>query len=136
MRRYGFRIVSLLALAFLSSCLNIAGECETEISHRTFNPGNTLQAVSLVTDCGATTSTSYGVRIIESTDTTDPGIRDNTILGSNKSVAFKWLSKDTLLISGADTTSGFTMKRHLKLKKSDTIISIIYSDQAGVLYQR
>jgi hypothetical protein len=128
MRRIRSKFLSLFALVSISGCLDLAEGCETEISQRIFNPGNTLQAVSLATDCGATTSTSYGIRIIENTDTTDTGVRENTVLGSNRSVGFKWLSKDTLLISGADTTSGFTMKRNLKLKKDNAVISIIYSD--------
>ena len=80
----------------------------------------------MTTDCGATTSPSYGVRIVESSDTTDEGVRDNTILGSNKGVDIKWLSNDTLLITGADTTSGYTMKTHLKLKKTTGEIRILY----------
>jgi len=109
-------------------CLNIAGDCETEVSLRIFNPDKNLQAISMVTDCGATTSPSYGVRLVEGSDTTDEGIRDNTILGSNTGVGIKWLSNDTLLVTGADTTSGYTMKTHLKLAKANTTIIIIYTD--------
>jgi hypothetical protein len=113
---------------FIMGCLNIAGDCETEVSRRIFNPDKNLQAISMVTDCGATTSPSYGVRLVEGSDTTDDGIRDNTILGSNTGVGIKWISNDTLLITGADTTTGYTMKTHLKLSKTNTTIIIVYTD--------
>jgi hypothetical protein len=109
-------------------CLDMAGDCETEVSRRIFNPGKSLQAISIITDCGATTSPSYGIRIVESSDTTDDGIRGNTILGSNTGVGIKWVSNDTLLITGADTTSGYTMKTYLKLRKTATQIIILYND--------
>ena len=78
--------VSLLCLfaCHFIGCLDMAGDCETEVSKRIFNPGKGVQAISIVTDCGATTSPSYGVRLVEGADTTDDGIPDNTILGSNK----------------------------------------------------
>jgi type 1 fimbria pilin len=82
----------------------------------------------MVTDCGATTSPSYGVRIVESSDTTDDGNRDNTILGSNNGVGIKWLTNDTLLITGADTTSGYIMKSRLRLKKSNKEVIILYNE--------
>jgi type 1 fimbria pilin len=106
----------------------MAGSCETEVSRRVFNPAKSLQAITMVTDCGATTSPSYGVRLVESSDTTDEGIPDNTILGSNRGVGIRWTSNDTLLITGADTTNGYIMKTHLKLKKTNTEIIIRYID--------
>lgn len=106
----------------------MAGDCETEISRRIFNPDKSLQAISMVTGCGATTSPSYGVRIVESSDIIDEGVPDNTILGSNTGVGIKWVSNDTLLITGADTTNGYTMKTHLKMKKTNTNIIILYAD--------
>lgn len=125
-------LLALCSLYFLitsiTGCLDLAGTCETEVSRRIFNPDKSLQVITTVTDCGATTSPSYGVRIVESSDTTDEGIRDNTILGSNNGVGIKWVSNDTLLIKGADTTSGYTMKTRLKLKKSDTEITILYAE--------
>ena len=111
-----------------AGCLDMAGDCETEVSRRIFNPDKSVQAISIVTDCGATTSPSYGVRLVEGADTTDNGVRDNTILGSNTGVGIKWAFNDTLVITGADTTSGYTMKTHLKLKKAKTEIKILYTD--------
>ena len=106
----------------------MAGDCETEVSKRIFNPGKGVQAISIVTDCGATTSPSYGVRLVEGVDTTDDGIPDNTILGSNKGGDIRWVSDDTLLITGADTTSGYTMKTHLTLKKAKIEMIILYAN--------
>ena len=65
--------VTALAITLVSGCMDLAGGCDTEISQRVFSPDSTLQAVSLTTDCGATTATSYGVRIIEGTDLTEEG---------------------------------------------------------------
>ena len=122
--------VSLLCLfaCHFIGCLDMAGDCETEVSKRIFNPGKGVQAISIVTDCGATTSPSYGVRLVEGVDTTDDGIPDNTILGSNKGVDIRWVSDDTLLITGADTTSGYTMKTHLTLKKANIEMIILYAN--------
>lgn len=113
---------------FLPGCLDLASGCETEVSRRIPNLDNSLQAISMVTDCGATTSPSYGVRIVESSDTTDEGNRDNTILGSNSGVGIKWLTNDTLLITGADTTSGYIMKTRLRLKKSAKEVIVLYNE--------
>lgn len=125
--------LSLLALylfcyvvIFLPGCLDLASGCETEVSRRIPSPDNSLQAISMVTDCGATTSTSYGVRIVESLDTTDKGNQYNTIMHSNSSVRIKWLTNDTLLITGADTTNGFKLKSRLRLKKSDKEVIILF----------
>ena len=111
---------------FFTGCFDLADTCETEVASRMFSPDKTIQAITEITDCGATTSPSYGVRIVESTDTTDDGDRDNTILGSNNRVGIKWISNDTLLITGADTTNGYIMKTQLKLKKKKTDINILY----------
>lgn len=125
-----YLLVSLCSLILtfpFIGCLDLAGSCETEVWRRIINPGYNVQAITTITDCGATTSTSYGVRIIESSDTTAKGDRENTIFGSYGRIDIKWVSKDTLLITGADTTSGFAMKHSLKLKKSNTEIRILYA---------
>ena len=116
---------SLLPIIFAGCLSNM---CEKEVSRRILNSDKTLQAIIMVTDCGATTSPSYGVRIVESADTTNDGVKDNTILGSNTRVGIKWISNDTLLITGADTTSGFTMKTYLELKKTKNYIKILYGE--------
>lgn len=107
-------------------CANIAGECKTTVSKRLLNPSKQLQAVSDVTDCGATTSPSYGLRIIENSDTNDIGSGNNTVLGSDRSFYFYWQSCDTLVVTGADTTSGYTMKRVYPLTKSRGKVVITY----------
>ncbi|MBV8252447.1 MAG: hypothetical protein JO154_07550 [Chitinophaga sp.] len=111
----------------LTSCINIAGDCDTDILKRIPNPNNTIQAIATVTDCGATTATSYGVRLVEGNNPTDKGTPENTILGSNKSVDIKWISNDTLLVNGIDTTNGFNIKTHLRLQKLHTDVVILFS---------
>lgn len=131
-KRPPFHLFVSLSFLFLTfpfiGCLDLAGSCETEVWRRIINPGYNVQAITTITDCGATTSTSYGVRIIESSDTTAKGDRENTIFVSNTRIDIKWVSKDTLLITGADTTSGFAMKHSLKLKKSKSEIWLLYSE--------
>lgn len=119
--------ISCCAVFFCAGCLNIAGECETEVKDHFLNPDKSLQAVTVVTDCGATTTPSSGVRIVEGSDTTDVGVPENTILGSRVGVGIRWLAKDTLLITGADTTTGYTMKNRLLLKKSNVEVVILYN---------
>jgi hypothetical protein len=114
------------AVCFFAGCLNMAGDCETEVKDHYFNPDKSLQAVTVVTDCGATTTPSTGVRIVEGSDTTDVSEPENTILGSRVGVDIKWLAKDTLLITGADITTGFTMKTRLSLKKTNREVIILY----------
>ncbi|MBN8666372.1 MAG: hypothetical protein J0M30_02635 [Chitinophagales bacterium] len=130
-RRPPFYLLVSLSSLFLTfpfiGCLDLAGSCETEVWRRIPNPDNNVQAINTITDCGATTSPSYAVRIIETSDTIAKGDRENTIFVSNKRIDIKWVSKDTLLITGADTTNGFTMKHSLKLKKSNTEIKILYN---------
>src|ERR1700754_4196971 len=87
-------VLILYLLVSLTGCFDLADSCETKVSRRIFNPGKSLQVITIVTDCGATTSPSYGARIVEGSDTTDDGIGDNTILGSNNGVGIKWLSND------------------------------------------
>lgn len=71
-------------------------------------------------------SVSFGLRLVEGADTTDSGTRDNTILGSNTGVDIRRISNDTLIISGADTASGYVMKTYLELEKNDAEINVIY----------
>lgn len=120
------RYIFILFCLTSAGCFNIAGECETTASKRLFNPSGNLQAVSDVTDCGATTSPSYGVRIIEGRDTTELGSRENTILGSRTGVRMEWKSDDTLIIFGADTTSGYTMRNLYQLSNVKGRVVIIY----------
>ncbi|MFT3947093.1 MAG: hypothetical protein QM763_08985 [Agriterribacter sp.] len=41
-------------------------------------------------------------------------------------VGIKWLSIDTLLVTGADTTSGYTMKTNLKMEETQARVIILY----------
>ena len=121
-------LLSMSLVSCLSGCLNIAGDCETSVSKRLLNPSKTLQAVSDRTDCGATTTPSDGLRIIESNDTNDIGVRENTVLGSGSGFDFYWKSDDTLMVKGADTTGGYTMENVYSLKKSKGKVAIIYKE--------
>jgi hypothetical protein len=121
-------LVFHFVILILSGCINIAGECKTTISRRLLNPSKTLQAVSDVTDCGPTTTPSSGLRIIESTDPNDEGTRENTILGSGNGFDFFWQSNDTLIVRGADSTGGYTMKNVYPLTKNKGKVVIIYRE--------
>lgn len=124
-------MIEIFLLVLLSGCANIAGECETGVTRRLLNNDNTAQAITVVIGCGATTSPSYGVRIIEGSDTTDIGTKDNTILGSNVGIIISWLSHDTLTITNPDTTNGHVMKNQFILPKSGKLIRIVYLKNAG-----
>jgi hypothetical protein len=115
-------------LLTISGCINIAGDCKTTITKRLHNPSKTLQAVSDITDCGATTTPSSGLRIFENIDPNYEGTRENTILGSGKGFDFFWQSNDTLIVKGADTTGGYTMENVYPLTKNRGKVVIIYRD--------
>ena len=123
------RIVSIYAISvssLITSCFNIAGDCETRVVSRKLNPSKTLQAVYDVTDCGATTTPSSGLRIIENIDPKDQGDRENTVVGSSSGFWYEWKANDTVIVRGVDTTSGYTAKSNYQLKKTSGQIVIIY----------
>ena len=126
MKKAKFTVVFIFLSFLLGNCFNIAGDCETIVTYRLLNPSKTLQAVISQTDCGATTTPSSGLRIIENADTLDVGSPENTVLGSNGGFDFYWLSDDTLVVKGADTTSGFTMKNRYTLTKRPGKVIILY----------
>ena len=115
----------LLICVLSQACINFAGECNTEISERKCNPEGSLQAISLMTDCGATTTPSYGIRIVLNCDNQTVGKPENTVVGSSRGMSFLWLSNDTLIIVGADTTGGYVMKNELKIPELNREIIII-----------
>lgn len=113
-------------LSTLTGCLDFAGTCNTKVAKRISNFNKTVQAVVIVTDCGATTSPSCGVRLIEGVNERADGDPENTILGSNKGVDLRWISNDTLTITGADTTNGFIMKDSIRIKGANITIRVLY----------
>ncbi|MBO9728242.1 MAG: hypothetical protein J7623_06345 [Chitinophaga sp.] len=117
---------------YLTGCFDGVSLCSTEIPLRLVNPDKTIQALKMMTDCGATTTPSYGVRLVVGTDTTDEGIRENTILGSDSNIHLEWLSKDTLCITGMDTTYGYTKKSHLQLSSINRDVIILYVGATGI----
>ncbi|RAJ88229.1 hypothetical protein CLV59_101997 [Chitinophaga dinghuensis] len=118
----------LLSCALLVTSCNIAGECNSEITARISNPNKTIQAILEETDCGATTSTSYGICLVEGSLPTVGYKPENTILGSRRYPRMQWKTNDTLCIHGADTTNGYTMKTHLLLKNLNKEVTIIYTN--------
>ena len=117
--------VATIALS-TSGCLNVFGDCQTKVVSRKLNPNKTLQAVYDVTDCGATTTPSSGLRIIENIDPNDDGKRENTIIGSGTGFWYEWKSNDTVIVRGVDTTNGYTARNNYQLKKTKGQVIIIY----------
>lgn len=93
---------------------------------RASNPSGNLQAVKVLIDCGATTTPSSSIRIVESSDTTDIGKPEGTISGdSTARIEFRWKNDDTLIITG-DTTGIYPWENSYQLKKRKGQISIVY----------
>lgn len=97
-----FRFLPALAVLFcLPSCLDLTGGCEQTILKRLPDPSGKMQAVRLLVDCGATTTPSSSIRIIEDTDSSATGKPENTILSDAAGTYFYWLNRDTLIVTGA-----------------------------------
>ena len=125
MARFFFSIVSIL-VAF-SGCINIAGDCEETIVKRAVAPNGKLQAVRVRVDCGATTTPSSSIRIVENSDSTDMGDPKNTIVSEAAGTDFYWQNNDSLFVEGADTANGNFMKGSFFLSKTNRKITIVYS---------
>ena len=97
-----------------------------EVINKFPNPANTFQALYVTVDCGATTSTSYCVRLDESNS--KKGLSENTVLSSDRKMNIRWKSNDTLIIYDTDTTTGFIMKKELLMPKSKSKVIIQYQD--------
>ena len=96
--KYTLSITVAIIMTVITSCINIAGECETNVISRKLNPAKTMQAVYDVTDCGATTTPSSGLRFIESVDPEDKGNRENTVVASGSGFWYEWRSNDTIIV--------------------------------------
>jgi hypothetical protein len=118
-------LITILVLTGISGCLDLASGCETEPIQRAVSPNGKLQAVRVIIDCGATTSSSSSIRIVESSDTTAKGYPENTILAPAGVTSFKWLTDDSLVIKGFDTTIA-DRKEKFDLVKSKGQIIIVY----------
>ena len=118
-------------LTFIFLTLIITGcfkmDCETTVAKRVINSNGDLQAIRVVIDCGATTTPGSAIRIIESSDTTDKGVHENTIVGATAATDLYWKSNDTLLISGVDT-SAHDRKNIFPLSKRTGKIVIVYRE--------
>lgn len=122
------RMKSLVCLFMIGaySCVNFAGECETTATERSSNKSGTIQAVKVVTDCGATTTPSSYLRIVESSDTTSVGESANSVLERIAAAQLRWKSDDTLVISGIDTLAHQLKDTVFVLKKSKGRVVIEY----------
>lgn len=124
-----FSLALLIILAAFASCLDLAGDCETTFIKRVHAPNGKWQAIEVSIDCGATTGTSYLIRIAENSDTTEIGKPVNTVVaGEESGIEFYWQSNDTLLVKGADTTYADTRKHEFLLPKTKEKIIILYED--------
>ena len=132
MKKPRFLLLICAVSLLVPACINIAGECKTTVSKRAANKAGTLQAVSETTDCGATTTPSSGLKIIEGDKYDDVGTRENTVLGSKSGFNFYWKSNDTLMVVGADTTGGFVMKTAYDLTKSKGRVVIVYLTEESI----
>jgi hypothetical protein len=127
MARFVLSVISIL-IAF-SGCINIAGDCEETTVKRAFTPDGKLQAVRVRVDCGATTTPSSSIRIVESNDTTDMGDPKNTIVSEGAGTDFYWQNNDSLFVKGADTANGNFTKDSFSLSKTNRKITIVYRNQ-------
>ena len=96
-----FYLPALFMLLSLTSCLDLASGCEYRIVKRRPDPSGKMQAIRLLVDCGATTTPSSSIRIIEDTDSSAIGKPENTILSEAAGTDFYWLDRDTLIVTGA-----------------------------------
>jgi hypothetical protein len=119
--------IYLICFAVLSSCINVAGECNTTVYKRIFNPSNNIQLVCSFTDCGATTTPSYGAYIIESADTTLTPKSEQCIVGSGRKFSVQWRTNDSLVIYNADTVY-HTAKREYFPGDGKTRVVIVYAN--------
>jgi hypothetical protein len=118
----------VFTLIIFSGCINIAGDCEETTVKRALTPVGKLQAVRVRVDCGATTTPSSSIRIVESNDTTDMGEPKNIIVSEAAGTDFYWQNNDSLFVKGADTANGNFMKNSFFLSKTNKKIIIIYSN--------
>ena len=118
------RLSLLIILIFCFGCLNIVGDCEVELINKFHNPTNTIQALYVTVDCGATTSTSYSVRLDETNS--KKGLSKNTVLSSDREINIRWKSNDTLVIYDSDTTKSFSMKKEFIMPKAKSKVVIQY----------
>jgi hypothetical protein len=109
----------------LAGCLDLAGECEIEAVSRKSNSSKTCQAIKCRIDCGATTTPSGSLRIVENTDTTDLGSPEQTIHGTGPGFDFEWKSNDTLVVHGIDTAVVKESSVTYKLVKSKGNITVL-----------
>ena len=121
------RFFLIAIITSITGCLDLAGTCDSTPMERAVSPNGKLQAVRVITDCGATTSTSSGIRIVEGSDTTKKGEPENTILAPAGGTSFYWLSNDSLVIKGSDTST-INKKEKFDLVKGDGKVIIIYED--------
>lgn len=116
---------SLSMCIFINGCLEI--ECETKVIDRQLNKSLGCQALVTSTDCGATTSESHVVRIMDNLDTTLKGDGMPSITGSDlHSIQIKWISQDTLQIKNVDKTNGWKMPATYQISSSDGQIKLVY----------
>jgi hypothetical protein len=125
MAKFFFSIISILIV--FSGCINFAGDCEKTIVKQALTPDGKLQAVRVRIDCGATTTPSSSIRIVENGDSTDMGDPKNTIVSEAAGTDFYWQNNDSLFIKGADTANGNFMKDSFFLSKTNRKITIVYS---------
>jgi hypothetical protein len=118
----------LLILATFASCFDLA-DCDKTAIKREPAPNGKWQAIAVRIDCGATTETSYGIRIAEDNAATEIGKPVNSIIsGEGSGIDFYWQSNDTLVVKGADTARAVLKKHEFLLSKTKGKIIILYED--------
>ena len=125
---YSKPLIIILCLQ-LTSCFNIAGDCNTEVLARICNNQKTFVAVKSQIDCGATTTPGRNIIIMEGCDNDVKPLVDNIVFGSDQvsdPIDFKWKNENTLIIYSKYKTQAVVAKSQLILKKSNKSILIEY----------
>ena len=122
---YKFLIIFIFISSTFMGCFEF--DCVTNVLDRQINESNYCQALVTSFDCGATTSDSHGLIFINNLDTLQNGIKNPYVTGSDlHSLKIKWLSKDTLLVQGANTLNNWKMPLSYKIPKTKKTIHIVY----------
>lgn len=117
------RLLFLICAISFSGCSTLDSLCGNMILEEIPSPDKKLKAVLFARDCGATTSESMQVSILDADENLDDNSVGNVFITDYETISLKWLSVSALEITIPPKAQTFKQQRQL----GD--ISIVYKQQ-------
>ncbi len=121
-------LLTLFGLGCLGLRLLVSDMCDNQIISQMLSPEKDLKAILFTRDCGATTTTSYQVSVLNPWDSLSNADSGNVFV-SYASPSLQWKDNRTLLITRTPAEKIFQQQKSITVWPMFKNVQIEYADQ-------